>query len=142
MRVVVLLLVALLFAQPVQAQTFTPGELAATVEVAKAQERADALRRRLDAPTSTPRPTLTPTNTPTETPTRTLTPSPSPSVTPSPTGTPQPVPTITVVATIGQDGQVQIVDGGSIWNLVWRVTLGIVAFVVFAWAMARVRKVI
>jgi cytoskeletal protein RodZ len=138
MRVVVLLLAVLLLAQPVQAQTLTPGQFAATSVVANAQEKADAIRRRLDAPTSTPRPTLTPTNTPTETPTRT----PIPSVTPRPTETQRPTQTVAPVATVTKDVPTQPVGDVSAWNLIWRVTLGTVAFVVFAWAMARVRKVI
>ena len=55
----------------VDLQTFTPGELRATAVMANAQVSADAQRRRIDAPTSTPRPTLTPTDTPAPTNTRT-----------------------------------------------------------------------
>lgn len=64
------LIVCLAFAGRVCAQTYTPGELAATSVVAEAQEKADAIRRRIDAPTRTPIPTATlvPTAIPTETP--------------------------------------------------------------------------
>lgn len=65
--------VCLAFPQRASAQTLTPGELRATAVVAGAQDRADAIRRRLDAPTSTPRPTLTPTGTPAPTNTNTTT---------------------------------------------------------------------
>jgi len=76
--VVCSLIVCVAFAGRVCAQTYTPGELAATAEVAKAQARADELRRRIDAPTRTPVPTVAPTETPTPTetplPTETSTP--------------------------------------------------------------------
>lgn len=94
------LLVYAAFSEHVLAQTFTPGELRATAIVAGAQDRADAIRRQLDAPTLTPRPTLTATDTPS--PTNTSTPSPVPTETTKPT-TPAPMnaPTSTqVVATI------------------------------------------
>lgn len=56
-------LVCSAFTQRVSAQTYTPGELRATAIVANAQVTADAQRRRLDAPTLTPRPTLIPSET-------------------------------------------------------------------------------
>lgn len=65
--VVYALVVCLAFAGRVCAQTYTPGELAATRVVADAQARADALRRRIDAPTATPVPTELPTEIPTAT---------------------------------------------------------------------------
>lgn len=77
-------------AECVRAQTYTPGELRATKVVADAQDRADAIRRRLDAPTLTPVPTRTPTETPTPTATSTPTAQPIATTTsvPSATGTP------------------------------------------------------
>ena len=66
----------LLFGGAVVAQTLTPGELNATSVVGQAQVRADATRRKLDAPTATPVPTRTPTNTP------------EPTYTPPPTNAP------------------------------------------------------
>lgn len=98
--VLCVLLVYAAFSERALAQTYTPGELRATAIVAGAQDRADAIRRRLDAPTLTPRPTLTATDTPA--PTNTSTPSPAPTETTKPT-TPAPMdaPTATqVVATI------------------------------------------
>ena len=100
--VLVALAVCVTFANRASAQTFTPGELRATAVMANAQVSADAQRRRIDAPTSTPRPTLTPTDTPA--PTNTRTPSPVPTETTSPT-TPAPAnaPTSTqAVATIAR----------------------------------------
>lgn len=106
------LVVSVVFAGRVCAQTFTPGELRATAVMADAQVTADALRRRVDAPTLTPRPTLTPTDTPAPTstatvwPTATDTPAPLPTATPTmaststsvamaaPVATPKPTPTV------------------------------------------------
>lgn len=79
------LVVCVAFAGRVCAQTYTPGELAATAEVAKAQARADEIRRRMDAPTRTPVPTAIPTQTPT----------PTESPLPSATSTPIVLPTLT-----------------------------------------------
>lgn len=89
--VVCSLIVCVAFAGHVCAQTYTPGELAATAEVAKAQARADELRRRIDAPTATPVPTRTPV--PTVTPTETPSPIPTSTPTVPPTMTWTPVPT-------------------------------------------------
>lgn len=88
--VVCALVVCVAFAGRVCAQTYTPGELAATAEVARAQARADELRRRIDAPTRTPVPTVTPVPTaiPTETPLPTATS--TPTVQPTMTSTPVP----------------------------------------------------
>lgn len=73
--------------ESVLAQTPSPGELAATRIVANAQEKADAARRKIDAPTATLLPTRTPTEIPTATDIPTSTPLPA---------IPTDVPTITI----------------------------------------------
>lgn len=90
--------VCLAFPQRASAQTLTPGELRATAVVAGAQDRADAIRRRLDAPTSTPRPTLIPTDTPAPTNTNTPTVAPTTTTAPAPTSTPTAARAVATVA--------------------------------------------
>lgn len=99
------ILVCASFAGRVRAQTYTPGELRATKVVADAQDRADAIRRRMDAPTLTPVPTPTETETPlpTATPTPTLAPIATKTVAPSATNT-----QIVVIQTIQITVQVTI----------------------------------
>lgn len=80
------ILVCAAFAGHASAQSLTPGELAATSVVADAQAKADAIRRRMDAPTRTPVPTVIPTET--EAPPATATPTLAPvTETPTPSAT-------------------------------------------------------
>lgn len=138
MRAVVAVFIVFFLAQSAHAQDLSPEEARATRVVAQAQEREAINLATARAPTNTPRPTLTPTNTPTETPTRT----PIPSATPTATATDLPTrtvvaPTATPVQPVKQDAQ-----DVSAWNIGWRIGAGLIGLVVFAWAMARVRKVL
>lgn len=147
---VVLVVVYAAFSERALAQTYTPGELRATAIVAGAQDRADAIRRQLDAPTLTPRPTLAPTDTPV--PTNTSTPSPAPTETTKPT-TPAPMdaPTATVVVIVQIVQTIQVTvqaepsaqrDSSTLdWvYLIIRVAAAIAGMLIVLWAVSKIRR--
>lgn len=98
MRIVaVAFLVLIAIVQPAVAQTLTPPEAQATVDVARAQATSVSRLATANAPTKTPAATLTPmpsaTPWPTATPEPTATATVQPSATPAPTETAAPVQT-------------------------------------------------